>query len=114
MLDSLGMVPHGLSDSNADKGSFTSDMSQAKSVIAYVFFADGIPIIYAGQEQHYAGGEDPYNREALWLSGYSKDSELYKFISTANKIRKLAISKDPNYLTARVRILGLRLFWTKY
>ncbi|GAB1213129.1 hypothetical protein ATERTT37_002278 [Aspergillus terreus] len=86
---------------NADKGSFTSDMSQAKSVIAYVFFADGIPIIYAGQEQHYAGGEDPYNREALWLSGYSKDSELYKFISTANKIRKLAISKDPNYLTAR-------------
>ncbi|KAL5356598.1 glycoside hydrolase superfamily [Aspergillus floccosus] len=86
---------------NARFPSFTSDMSRAKSVIAYVFFADGIPIIYAGQEQHYAGGENPYNREALWLSGYPVDSELYKFISTANKIRKLAISKDSNYLTSR-------------
>ncbi|PCG89426.1 Glycoside hydrolase, superfamily [Penicillium occitanis (nom. inval.)] len=81
--------------------SYTSDMSQAKSVIAYVFFADGIPTIYSGQEQHYAGGNDPYNREAIWLSGYATDSELYKFITTANKIRKLAIGKDSSYLTTR-------------
>lgn len=77
-------------------------MSQAKSVIGYVFFADGIPTIYSGQEQHYAGGNDPYNREAIWLSGYATDSELYKFITTANKIRKLAISKDSSYLTTPV------------
>jgi alpha-amylase len=77
-------------------------MSQAKSVIAYVFFADGIPTIYSGQEQHYAGASDPYNREAIWLSGYATNSELYKFITTANQIRKLAISKDSSYLTTRV------------
>lgn len=84
--------------------SYTSDMSQAKSVIAYVFFADGIPTIYSGQEQHYAGANDPYNREAIWLSGYATDSELYKFITTANEIRKLAIGKDSSYLTTQVCI----------
>ncbi|GFF61057.1 acid alpha-amylase [Aspergillus udagawae] len=81
--------------------SYTSDISQAKSVIAYVFLTDGIPIIYSGQEQHLSGGADPYNREALWLSGYSTNSELYKFIAMTNKIRRLAISKDLNYLPAR-------------
>ncbi|KAB8076233.1 glycoside hydrolase superfamily [Aspergillus leporis] len=86
---------------NARFPSYTKDVSQAKNVLAFVFFADGIPIVYAGQEQHYAGGEDPYNREAIWWSGYSTQSELYKFIATNNKIRKLAISKDPNYLTSR-------------
>ncbi|GIC94705.1 alpha-amylase A type-1/2 [Aspergillus udagawae] len=64
--------------------SYTSDISQAKSVIAYIFLTDGIPIIYSGQEQHLSGGADPYN-----------------LIATTNKIRRLAISKDLNYLPAR-------------
>nr|ASA45799.1 Amy13A [Evansstolkia leycettana] len=80
---------------------YTSDYSQAKNVIAYIFLADGIPIVYAGQEQHYSGGNDPYNREATWLSGYSTSAELYTFIATTNQIRKLAISRDSNYLTSR-------------
>lgn len=81
-------------------------MSQAKAVISYVILSDGIPIIYSGQEQHYSGGNDPYNREAIWLSGYSTTSELYKFIATTNKIRQLAISKDSSYLTSRVCVLA--------
>ncbi|KAL2867445.1 alpha-amylase [Aspergillus lucknowensis] len=81
--------------------SYTGDVSQAKAVIAFVFLTDGIPIIYMGQEQHYSGGQDPYNREPVWWSGYSTTSELYKFIQTSNRIRKLAIAKDSNYLTAR-------------
>jgi alpha-amylase len=79
-------------------------MSQAKSVIAFLFFADGIPIIYAGQEQHYDGENDPYNREPVWWSGYNRNAELYKFIATTNAVRKLAIQKDSNWLTARVRL----------
>ena len=71
-------------------------------MIAFVFLSDGIPIIYAGQEQHYSGGNDPYNREATWLSGYSTSAELYEFITATNKIRKLAISSDSSYLTSTV------------
>ncbi|KAK2795310.1 hypothetical protein FQN51_000495 [Onygenales sp. PD_10] len=78
--------------------SYTNDISQAKNVLAFTILADGIPIIYAGQEQHYAGGNDPDNREATWLSGYNTDSELYKLAALANKIRKKAIADDAEYL----------------
>ncbi|KKY18231.1 hypothetical protein UCDDS831_g06022 [Diplodia seriata] len=77
----------------------TSDLSQAKNVLAFNILADGIPIIYAGQEQHYAGAEDPDNREATWLSGYNTDAELYQFIAAANAIRTQAIADDATYLT---------------
>jgi alpha-amylase len=64
--------------------------------------ADGIPIIYAGQEQHYNGGSDPYNREAVWLSKYNTDSPLYKLIASANSIRSHAIGQDDGYLSYKV------------
>ncbi|KAJ6089276.1 hypothetical protein N7467_004492 [Penicillium canescens] len=81
--------------------SYTSDYSQAKNVISFLFLSDGIPIIYSGQEQHYSGGADPANREATWLSGYSTTAELYKYIGTTNKIRKLAVSADSSYITTK-------------
>lgn len=64
--------------------------------------ADGIPIIYAGQEQHYNGGSDPYNREAVWLSKYDTDSPLYKLIAKGNAIRSRAIYQDDGYLSYKV------------
>ncbi|EAW10463.1 alpha-amylase [Aspergillus clavatus NRRL 1] len=79
--------------------SYTDDVSLAKNVAAFTIFADGIPIIYAGQEQHYKGGEDPANREAVWLSGYSTTSDLYKLIAASNAIRNHAVSKDKAYVT---------------
>lgn len=82
--------------------SYTSDYSQAKNVITFIFLSDGIPIVYAGQEQHYSGGSDPANREATWLSGYSTSATLYTWIATTNQIRSLAISKDAGYVQAKV------------
>jgi alpha-amylase len=42
---------------------------------------DGIPIVYYGQEKHYAGGPTPNNREALWLGdGYDIYADLYGWI----------------------------------
>jgi alpha-amylase len=84
--------------------SYTSDFSQAKNVISFLFLSDGIPIVYAGQEQHYSGASDPANREAVWLSGYSTTAELYQWIATTNKIRKLAASADASYITTKVSI----------
>jgi alpha-amylase len=80
--------------------SLTSDMELAKNAIAFVILSDGIPIIYAGQEQHFSGGSDPDNREALWLSGYpTTTSPLYTHIQQLNQIRNQAIYKQPAYIT---------------
>jgi alpha-amylase len=77
----------------------TSDISLRKNAIAFTILADGIPIIYEGQEQGYTGGADPANREAIWLSGYSTTSALYTFIASVNQIRNQAIYKSADYLT---------------
>lgn len=88
-------------------------MSLAKNVATFTIMSDGIPIIYAGQEQHYNGGSDPYNREATWLSGYNTDSELYKVIAQANAIRNKAIYQAEDYITYKVssRFTPLSLFF---
>lgn len=55
------------------------------------FFYIGIPIVYQGTEQEFAGeptGSDPYNREALWPSSYSQSTPSYQFIARINAFRK--------------------------
>lgn len=84
---------------NARFPSLTSDMSLAKTAIAFTMLMDGIPIIYEGQEQHYSGGNLPESREAVWLSGYDTSAELYSWIANLNAIRSWAISKDSTYVT---------------
>ncbi len=79
--------------------SLTSDMSLVKNAIAFTILADGIPIIYEGQEQHYSGGDTPNDREAIWLSGYSTTATLYKWIASVNQIRNQAIYRNESYLT---------------
>ena len=51
---------------------------------------DGIPMIYQGQEQHLKGDGVPHNREAIWLSKYDTEAELYKLIAKLNRIRNHA------------------------
>ena len=74
-------------------------MSLAQNVIAFSLLADGVPIIYAGQEQHYAGGATPSNREATWLSGYNTQAPLYTHVAKLNQIRARAIAQNDTYLT---------------
>jgi alpha-amylase len=66
--------------------------------LQYSYSRPGIPIIYYGQEQGYSGGAVPNDREALWTSGYSTTSAGYTFISTLNKVRLSAVSKDAAYV----------------
>ncbi|EDN95007.1 hypothetical protein SS1G_10882 [Sclerotinia sclerotiorum 1980 UF-70] len=43
-------------------GNYTSDLTLAKNIITYTMLADGIPIIYQGQEQHFhVAYSDPHN-----------------------------------------------------
>lgn len=75
-------------------------MSLAKNVIAFTMLADGIPIIYQGQEQHMDGGISPYrNRSPLWSTGYNTSAPLYGFVATMNAIRHHVIQTSHNYTT---------------
>lgn len=82
--------------------SYTSDFSLAKNVLAFTILSDGIPIIYAGQEQHYSGSSVPTNREATWLSGFDTSAELYTWIAKLNQIRNYALQWDNGYTTYKV------------
>lgn len=79
--------------------SLTSDLALAKNAIAFTMLKDGIPVVYQGQEQHFAGGSVPADREALWSSGYDTSATLYAWIAALNKIRARAIAQDGGYLS---------------
>ncbi|KAI9647735.1 hypothetical protein NHQ30_004121 [Ciborinia camelliae] len=81
--------------------SLTPDMKLAENAIAFALLADGVPIVYQGQEHHLSGNGVPLNRETIWSNSnaYSQDSVLYKHISAINQIRNHAIQEDHHYIT---------------
>ncbi|KAJ5951191.1 Alpha-amylase [Penicillium vulpinum] len=85
---------------NHDKAriaSYSSDIATAKNVLVFTMLFDGIPMIYQGQEQHLAGDGVPHNREAIWLTKYDTDAELYKLIAKLNRLRKHASLLGSDY-----------------
>ncbi|CAD6445336.1 f84a4824-6e3e-4a89-8f3f-4debcf8e65ce [Sclerotinia trifoliorum] len=78
-------------------GNYTSDLTLAKNIITCTLLADGIPIIYQGQEQHFHGATDPYDREPLWPTNYNTSSPLYVLVKQLNAIRSLAIARSSTY-----------------
>jgi len=80
-------------------------MALTKNVVTYTQLADGIPIIYAGQEQHFNGSADPYDREALWFSNYDTTTELYSLIKSLNTIRQVASASSEAYLTWHMEVV---------
>jgi alpha-amylase len=74
---------------NYDNPRFLSndgDIVVLMNALAYVVFAEGIPIIYYGTEQAFHGTNDPHDRESLWPY-YNTSSDLYLFLATINKFR---------------------------
>ncbi|KAI5866030.1 glycoside hydrolase family 13 protein [Durotheca rogersii] len=67
-----------------------NDRALLKNALAYVILGRGIPIIYYGTEQAYAGGADPANREDLWRSDFRTDAEIYWAIARLSVTRKSA------------------------
>lgn len=77
---------------NHDNARFLSQwytMTGFKNAIMFALTARGIPFFYYGDEQGYAGGNDPANRETLW-NDMNTESDLYKFVATINKARQAA------------------------
>jgi alpha-amylase len=70
---------------------YTQDLTLLTTVSTWNILSDGIPIVYQGQEQQYRGDNDPYNREAVWLSGYSTQTPLYLLLKFLNRDTPLEI-----------------------
>eukprot|EP00042_Codosiga_hollandica_P008824 m.20279 g.20279 ORF g.20279 m.20279 type:complete len:487 (+) comp31882_c0_seq1:94-1554(+) len=85
----------GLFADNHDNPRFlnvNSDWNLLSNALAYVLFAQGIPIVYYGSEQAFNGGNDPYCRENLWQSNFNVNHPLYLYISHLNSFRNAQIN----------------------
>jgi len=84
-LDALGLFVD-----NHDNPRFLNgngDHRLFKSALAFSLTSRGIPFFYYGSEQGFAGGQDPYNREAIW-NNLDQNSEIYLFVQAIMKARK--------------------------
>ncbi|KAF9527904.1 glycoside hydrolase superfamily [Crepidotus variabilis] len=82
----------------------TNNTALIRNAIAWSFTNDALPILYYGQEQGFSGGNDPWNREPLWPTGYPLGEErpLVTHIRSLNQARKIAgiFSNSSFYSTA--------------
>jgi glycosidase len=65
-----------------------ADPRALRAAISYLMTQQGIPCLYYGTEQDFAGGNDPANREPLWWSGYSRDGETFRWTSRMARWRR--------------------------
>lgn len=78
------------------------DIQVAANAIVWTILSDGIPIIYEGQEQHLAGADDPYCREAMWLCEngcYNTSAPLHGTVAYVNQIYNWASAQSSTYST---------------
>lgn len=68
-------------------GNWDDKKKHHKACHAMAMTSVGIPIVYYGAEQYFAGGNDPANREILWRN-LDKSSDMYKFLGVINAARK--------------------------
>lgn len=64
------------------------DERALRAALVYLLTQDGIPCIYYGTEQGFAGGNDPANREPLWWSAYDRDHPLFQHIAALTAVRR--------------------------
>lgn len=59
-----------------------------RNALLFLMTEDGIPCVYYGTEQDLVGGNDPANREDLWLTGYKTDGATFQWIKKLSELRK--------------------------
>lgn len=58
------------------------------NALLFVMTEDGVPDVYYGTEQEFSGGNDPANREDLWMSGYDESGPTFQWIQKLTALRK--------------------------
>jgi glycosidase len=73
---------------------YRGDVAGLHVALSYLLTTIGVPSLYYGTEQQYAGGNDPGNREVLWrgnplrsLPPYDTSNETFQHIKTLNQLR---------------------------
>jgi alpha-amylase len=77
---------------NHDVARFLWNFDQVDALRAALFYLmtmDGIPCIYYGTEQDFNGGNDPANRENMWLrNGFDTTGETFRHTKRLIELRK--------------------------
>jgi alpha-amylase len=64
------------------------DHAALRNALGFLLTTDGIPCIYYGTEQDYAGGVDPANREDLFPSNYDTSGDTFQWLRSLIQLRK--------------------------
>jgi glycosidase len=84
-------VPVGFLD-NHDVSRFLfgaqGDVAALRNALTLLSLEQGIPCIYYGTEQDFAGGNDPANREVMWPTGYSTSGDTFRHLAKVLRVRK--------------------------
>mgnify|MGYP000863052275 FL=1 len=84
-------VPVGFLD-NHDVARFLfeakGDVAALRNALTLLSLEQGIPCIYYGTEQDFAGGNDPANREVMWPTGYSTSGDTFRHLAKVLRVRK--------------------------
>jgi glycosidase len=77
---------------NHDVARFLSDAAGDKdalrNALTLLVTEEGIPCVYYGTEQDFSGGNDPSNREILWLTGFNTSGDTYRHLAKLTSLRK--------------------------
>lgn len=71
-------------------GKRTDGPALLRNALTFLLTEDGIPCIYYGTEQEFAGGNDPANREDMWTTPkpFATGGATFQHIARLTKIRK--------------------------
>ncbi|MCA9701252.1 MAG: alpha-amylase, partial [Myxococcales bacterium] len=59
-----------------------------RNALLFLYTSPGVPCLYYGTEQNFAGGNDPANREDLWPTGFDTSNSTFVWIARLAKVRK--------------------------
>ncbi len=64
------------------------DVPALRNALTLLLTEDGIPCIYYGTEQEFSGGNDPANREVLWLTNFATTGDTFNHVAKLTRLRK--------------------------
>jgi glycosidase len=64
------------------------DKDALRNALTFLLTEEGIPCLYYGTEQEFAGGNDPSNREVLWTTGWSNANDTFQHFRKLSRLRK--------------------------
>jgi glycosidase len=77
---------------NHDVGRFLfdaqGDKDALRNALTFLVTEEGIPCVYYGTEQEFAGGNDPSNREVMWPTGWSNANDTFQHFRKLSRLRK--------------------------